>query len=53
MGGVDVADQGLSAQAHVRKPMTSFWRRVFDQKFSQAVSNAYLLFAAWAEMLLR
>ena len=53
MGGVDVADQRLSAHAHVHKPMTCFWRRVFDQTFSQAVSNAYLLFVAWAEMLLR
>ena len=53
MGGVDVADQRLGAHAHVHKPMTYFWRRVFDQKFSQAVSNAYLLFVEWAEMLLR
>ena len=53
MGGVDVAVQRLSAHAHVHKPMTYFWRRVLDQKFSQAVSNAYLLLVAWAEMLLR
>ena len=53
IGGVDVADQRLNAHAHVHKPTTYFWRRVFDQTFSQAVSNAYLLFVAWAELLLR
>ena len=53
MGGVGVADQQLGAHAHVHKPITYFWRRVFDQKFSQAISNAYLLFVEWAEMLLR
>ncbi|CAB1097497.1 unnamed protein product [Ectocarpus sp. CCAP 1310/34] len=44
MGGVDVADQWLGAHAHTHRPMTFFWRRVFDQKFSQAVSNAWFLF---------
>lgn len=48
MGGVDVADQRLGAHSHDHKPMTFFWRRIFDQKFAQAISNAYLLFAAWA-----
>lgn len=52
MGGVDVADQRLTAHAHVHKPMTYFWRRVFDQKLQQAISNAYLLFLMWAEVLL-
>ena len=49
MGGMD--DQRLSANAHVHKPMAYFSRRLLDQAFSQAVSNAYLLFAAWAEIL--
>ncbi|CAM9603536.1 unnamed protein product, partial [Pylaiella littoralis] len=40
MGGVDVADQRLNAHAHDHKPMTYFWRRVFDQKLQQAISNA-------------
>ncbi|CAN0248363.1 unnamed protein product [Pylaiella littoralis] len=31
--------------------MTYFWRRVFDQKLQQAISNAYLLFCTWAELL--
>ena len=52
MLGVDVADQRLGAHAHVHKPMTCFWRRVFDQKLAQAISNASLLFARWAEVLL-
>lgn len=52
MLGVDVADQLLGAHCHVHKPMTYFWRRVFDQKLAQAISNAYLLFARWAEVLL-
>ena len=52
MLGVDVADQRLGAHAHVHKPMTYFWRRVFDQKLAQAISNAYLLYAKWAEVLL-
>lgn len=52
MLGVDVADQRLGAHVHVHKPMTYFWRRVFDQKLAQAISNAYLLFARWAEVLL-
>ena len=52
MLGVDVADQRLGAHAHVHKPMTYFWRRVFDQKLAQAISNAYLLYARWAEVLL-
>ncbi|CAN0417742.1 unnamed protein product [Pylaiella littoralis] len=52
MGGVDVADQRLSSHDHVHKPMTFFWRRVFDQKLQQAISNAYLFFLMWAEVLL-
>ena len=52
MLGVEVADQRLGAHAHVHKPMTYFWRRVFDQKLAQAISNAYLLFARRAEVLL-
>ena len=52
MLGVGVADQRLDAHAHVHKPMTYFWRRVFDQKLAQAISNAYLPFARWAEVLL-
>lgn len=51
MGGVDVADQRLGAHSHDHKPMTFFWRRVFDQKLAQAISNAYLIFAAWAGIL--
>ena len=51
MGGVDVADQRLSVHAHDHKPTTFFWRRVFDQKFYQSVSNAYLLFSVWGEEL--
>ena len=49
---VDVADQRLDAHAHVHKPITYFWRRVFDQKLAQAISNAYLPFVRWAEVLL-
>ena len=49
MGGVDLADQYLMSHSHEHRPQTFFWRRVFDQKFAQATSNAYLLFAKWAE----
>ena len=52
MGGVDLADQYLMSHSHEHRPQTFFWRRVFDQKFAQATSNAYLLFAKWAEDLL-
>lgn len=51
MGGVDVADQRLGAHAHKHRPMTFFWRRVFDQEFAQAVSNGWLLFYEWAGVL--
>lgn len=51
MLGVDVADQRLGSRAHVHKPMTYFGRRVFDQKLAQAISNAYLLYYRWAEVL--
>lgn len=51
MGGVDVADQRLGAHQHDHKPRTYFWRRVFDQKVAQAISNAYLLYRAWAQGL--
>ena len=53
MGGVDVSDQRLGSHAHKHRPRTYFWRRVFDQKFAQATSNAYLVFVKWVEMLLR
>ena len=43
MLGVDVADQRRGVHSHVHKPVTYFWRRVFDQKLAQAISNAYLL----------
>ena len=43
MGGVDLADQYLMSHFHQHRPQTYFWRRVFDQKFAQATSNAYLL----------
>ncbi|CAB1105115.1 unnamed protein product [Ectocarpus sp. CCAP 1310/34] len=36
------------AHQHHHKPKTFFWRRVFDQNLAQAISNAYLLYAAWA-----
>lgn len=52
MLGVDVDDQRLGAHSHEHKPMTYYWRRVFDQKLAQAISNAYLLFARWAEVML-
>lgn len=52
MGGVDLADQYLMSHAHQHRPQTFFWRRVFDQKFAQATSNAYLLFVKWAGDLL-
>ena len=51
MGGVNVGDQRLNSHAYGHKPMRYFCRRVFDQTFPQAISNAYLLFAAWVEML--
>ena len=50
--GVDLADQHPMSHSHQHRPQTFFWRRVFDHKFAQAVSNAYLLFAKWAEDLL-
>ena len=52
MGGVDLADQYLMSHFHQHRPQTYFWRRVFDQKFAQATSNAYLLFVKWATDLL-
>lgn len=52
MGGVDLADQYLMSHAHQHRPQTFFWRRVFDQTFAQATSNAYLLFVKWAGDLL-
>ena len=48
MGGVDLADQYLMSHFHQHRPQTYFLRRVFDQKFAQATSNAYLLFVKWA-----
>lgn len=52
MGGVDVADQRLLSHMHSHKPMTFFWRRVFDQKLHQAISNAFLIYLAWLDVLI-
>lgn len=45
----DVADRWLSSHAHENVPVTYFWRRVFDQKFRQAVSNAFFVCVTWAK----
>lgn len=45
----DVADRWLSSHAHGNIPVTYFWRRVFDQKFQQAVSNAFFVCVTWAK----
>lgn len=52
MGGVNLADQRLLSHFHQHRPQTFFWRRAFDQKFAQAIRNAYLLFDKWRADLL-
>lgn len=54
LGGVDVdvADQRANSHhCHDLSPLAYFWRRVFDQKFTQAVTNAFLLYKKWVAVM--
>jgi len=53
MGGVDSADQQNGSLAHDHKSVTNHWRRVFDAKIEQALTNAFLLFRKWVQLLLQ
>ena len=44
MGGVDTADQQNGSHTHDHKSYNNHWRRVFEQKIEQSLTNAYLLF---------
>lgn len=51
MGGVDSADQQNGSHTHDHKAYTNFWRRMFDAKIEQALTNAFLIFRKWVERL--
>ena len=53
MGGVDLADQQNGSHTHDHKSYTNFWRRVFDAKIEQALTNAFLMFRKWVQLLIR
>lgn len=53
MGGVDSADQMNGSHAHGHKVYSNFWRRMFDAKIAQALTNAFLIFRKWVELLIR
>eukprot|EP00752_Nemacystus_decipiens_P016861 g15093.t1 len=53
MGGVDLADQQNGSHTHDHKSYTNFWRRVFDAKVEQSLTNAFLVFRKWVDLLLR
>ena len=51
MLGVDAADQYIGSHAHKHRPVTYFWRREFDQKIGQALTNAFLIFRECTRVL--
>lgn len=53
MLGVDLADQQNGSHTHDHKAYTNFWRRMFDAKTEQALTNAFLIFRKWVELLIR
>ena len=53
MGGVDTADQQNGSLSHDHKSVTNDWRRVYDAKIEQALTNAFLLFRKWVQHLLQ
>lgn len=53
MLGVDLADQQNGSHTHDHKSYTNFWRRVFDAKIEQALTNMFLIFRKWVELLIR
>lgn len=53
MGGVDSADQQNGSHTHDHKAYANFWRRMFDAKIEQALTNAFLIFRKWVQLLIR
>lgn len=53
MLGVDLADQQNGSHTHDHKAYANFWRRVFDAKIEQALTNSFLVFRKWVELLIR
>ena len=51
MGGADKADQYNSFYAFLHRAYWYFWRRVFEQKIQQSITNAWLMFVAWRQSL--
>lgn len=52
MGGVDRADQQNESHYHDHKSYTNHWRRVFDAKIMQMLTNTFLVFRMWVRHLL-
>ena len=46
MGGADKADQYNSFYAFLHRAYWYSWRRVFEQKIQQSITNAWLMFVA-------
>lgn len=53
MLGRDLADQQNGSHTHDHKSYTNFWRRVFDAKIEQSLTNGFLVFRKWVELLTR
>lgn len=52
MGGVDTADQQNGSHYHDHKSYNNHWRRVFDAKLCQLLTNAFLIFRKWVHSLM-
>lgn len=47
MGGVDIADQYNGGYMVEHRSRNYFWRRVFEQKLYQSLTNSWLLYCWW------